>query len=180
MLSGPAAFTDLGGLLVDAVLARFRAQGLEIPRTYGVVPAPVVWDDCACGQLAVAVTRISPSVNAQIEALGGDTGTGLPAAPTVAMPTPPFLLGELQVAVLRCADASGTPTPATLTREATQVHTDAYWTTLAVVCELKRLREADEIEDYQLRDAPFLPAAGGCQGAQVNATVAINFSCPCD
>ena len=178
MLSGPAAFTDLGGLLVDAVLARFRTQGLEIPRTSGVVPAPVVWDDCACGQLAVAVTRISPSVNGQIEAFGGDPGTGLPPAPTVAMPTPPFLLGELQVAVLRCADA--TPTQETLTREAAQVHADAYWTTLAVVCELKRLREADEIEDYQLRDQPFLPAAGGCQGAQVNAAVAINFACPCD
>ena len=180
MLTGPTAFPVLGGLLVDAVLARFRANGVTIPQTYGVVPAPDVWDDCSCGQLAVAFTRISPSVNGQIEAFGADTGTGLPAGPTVTMPTPPFLLGELQVAMLRCADTSGDPSSETLAREAAEVHADAYWTTLAVVCELKRLREAGEIEDYQLRDQPFLPAAGGCQGAQINAAVAINLNCPCD
>jgi hypothetical protein len=179
MLAGPAAFTDLGGLLVDAVLARFRTHGLDIPVAAGVVPAPVVWDDCACGQLAVAVTRISPSVNALTEAFGGDPGTGGPPIPSSAMPTPPFLLGDLQVAVLRCADASGTPSPEILAAEAVQVHTDAYWATVAVVCELQRLREAGEIEDYTLRDIPFLPAQGGCQGAQVNVTVAVNFLCPC-
>lgn len=179
MLTGPTAFPVLGGLLVDAVLARFRANSITIPQTYGVVPAPVVWDDCSCGQLAVAFTRISPSVNGQIESFGGDAGTGGPPIPTAAMPTPRFLLGELQVAVLRCADASGDPSSATLAREAAQVHADAYWTTVAVVCELKRLREADEIEDYQLRDQPFLPSQGGCQGAQVNAAVAVNLNCPC-
>jgi hypothetical protein len=182
MLTGPTAFPVLGGLLVEAVLARFRANSVVTPPVAGVVPAPIVWDNCDClegGQLSVAVTRIAPSVNGQIESFGGDTGTGGPPIPTAAMPTPRFLLGELQVAVLRCADASGDPSSETLAREAAQVHADAYWTTLAVVCELKRLREADEIEDYQLRDQPFLPAAGGCQGAQVNAAVAINFSCPC-
>jgi hypothetical protein len=177
VLTGPAAFTDLGGLLVDAVLARFRANGLEIPRTSGIVPAPVVWDDCQCGQLAVAVTRIVGSVDGRVEAFGPDGGAGTAPPPTAAMPTPPFLLGELQVAMLRCADA--TPTQDTLTAEAGQVHADAYWTTVAVACELERLRKAGEIEDYGLRDQPFLPAQGGCQGAQVNAVVGVEFLCPC-
>jgi hypothetical protein len=181
VLSGPTAFATIGNLLVDAVTARLRSEGLWTSgMTGGLVPAPIVWDDCRCGQLAVAFSRLAPSIDGRNEAFGGDPGTGVPATPTVAMPTPPFLLGELQVAVLRCADASGTPSPDTLTAEATLGLADAHWTLVAVACELKRLLDANEIIDYTLRDTPFLPSAGACQGAQINATVTVPLQCPCD
>ena len=69
---------------------------------------------------------------------------------------------------------------AVLDTEAGQVHADAYWTMVGVACELQRMLQDDEIIDYSLADEPFLPAQGGRQGAQVNASVSVPFTCPCD
>jgi hypothetical protein len=177
MQTGPAAFPTIGGFLLDAVQARFASHGVPRLERAAVVPAPIVWDDCHCGLLAVAVTRISPSVDGRVGADAGDIGI---PAPTPAMPWPPFLLTDVQVAVLRCATVEGDPSAEVLAAEGVQVHTDAYWTLVAVTCELDRLRRAGEIEDYVLRDQPFLPAAGGCQGSLLNAAVSVPFKCPCD
>jgi hypothetical protein len=174
MLTGDDAFGTLGQHLVDAVLAQFAAKGIEPPDRAGVVPAPIVADDCQCGLLAVAVARITPSQDGKVEGLAAEV-----QPPTAAQPWMPFLLGELQVAVLRCATTEATPSARTLSAEATGVHADAYWTMVAVVCELNRLRQAGEIEDYSVRDQPFLPAQGGCQGPQLNVGVSVDFRCPC-
>lgn len=179
MLSGPVAFPTIGGYLADAVKARLQANGLEVPDRVGVVPAPIVADDCQCGLLAVAYGRIVGSHDGRTEAGTSAAGPQGGVFPTVALPWPSFLVGEFQVAVLRCADATGTPSAETLAAEADQVHADAYWTLVAVACELDRLKRTQEIEDYELRDDPFLPAQGGCQGAQVNAAVGVPFRCPC-
>lgn len=179
MLSGPAAFPTIGRYLVDAVTSRLRNAGLTVPDRASVVPAPIVADECECGLLAVAVARVVGSLDGRTEAAGIPvTSTGQPI-PTEAMPWPPYLLGELQVAVLRCATTDGVPTAQQLADEADEVHADSYWTTVAVVCELDRLRRAKEIEDYLFGDEPFLPAQGGCQGAQVNVSVGVPFLCPC-
>ena len=174
MLSGPAAFPAIGQRLVDAVLARFAAKGIEPPDRAGVVPAPIAADDCQCGLLAVAVARIVPSQDGKVEGVAQEF-----PPPTAAQPWMPFLLGEFQVAVLRCATTEATPSARTLSTEASGVHADAYWTMVAVVCELDRLRRAGDIEDYAVREQPFLPAQGGCQGPQLNVAVSVEFLCPC-
>lgn len=180
MLTGPTAFPTIGQNLLDAVVARFRTEGVTVPQTVGLVPAPVVWDDCDCGQLSVAVSRIVGSQDGRLESFGPEGGIGGGAAvPTRVMPTPPFLIGEFQVSVLRCSDASGDPSAVTLEAEARRGFADVHWTTVAVACELQRMLTVDDIEDYSLRDQPFLPSSGGCQGAQVNAAVSVNLFCPC-
>jgi hypothetical protein len=180
VLSGPSAFPTIGRQLVDAVTARLQANGLTVPDRASITPAPIVWDDCQCGLLAVAVPRIFGSHDGRAEITAAAAGPQGAPIPTSALPSPSFLVGEFQVAVLRCADATGTPSADTLAAEASEVHADGYWALVAVACELQRLREAGEIEDYTIGDTPFLPTQGGCQGAQVNATASVPFRCPCD
>lgn len=182
MLTGPTAFPVLGGLLVDAVLARFRAEGLTLPPRAGIVPAPIVADDCQCGLLAVAVPRIYGSDVALQDPIGGGVPTGPGAGtPYPADEIPTFLNGEFQVVIMRCADIpnDGVPSAETLVREATEVHADAYWVQVAVSCELVRLTRAGEIVDYAIGDQPFIPNQGGCQGGQYNVTAAVQNVCPC-
>ena len=182
MLSGPTAFTDLGDLLLAAVAARLRDNGLDVPGRIAVVPSPIVADDCQCGLLAVAVPRIYGSDIALQDPGGGGVAAGPGAGtPYPADEVPSFLNGELQVAVMRCTDIppDGTPTAETLAREAIEVHADAYWVQVAVSCELARLTRIGEIIDYALGDQPFIPNQGGCQGGQYNVTVAVNATCPC-
>jgi hypothetical protein len=177
MLSGEAAFAQIGELLLAAILTRFQQHGISAPERVGLVPAPIVWDDCQCGQLAVTTPRIYGSAAPPLEGpAGGPTGAPVP---TEALPWPPFLVGEYQAAVLRCATTDPVPTTRVLQAEFQAAHRDAYWTLVAVACELHRLLELEEIVDYQLGDQPFLPAQGGCQGAQLNLTVTVPFWCPC-
>src|SRR5215216_3401826 len=167
MLSGPSAFTDLGDLLLAAVTARLRDNGLVVPDRIAVVPAPIVADDCSCGLLAVAVPRIYGSDIALQDPAGGGVAAGPGAGtPYPADEVPSFLNGDLQIAVMRCADIppDGTPTAETLAREAVTVHADAYWVQVAVSCELARLAQVGEIVDYALGDQPFIEPQGGCQG----------------
>lgn len=178
MLSGASAFPTVARYLLEAVVGRYQAAGLSVPDRVGLVPAPIVADDCDCGQLAAAFPRISPSVDGRVS--GGPGDVGVPEPPTVAIPTPPFLVAELQVAILRCATTQPTPSMETLAAEAGGVQADAYWTLVGVMCELQRLHAADLIEDYRFLEQPFLPAQGGCQGSQVNAQVSVPFLCPCD
>src|SRR5215216_5949451 len=181
MLSGPTAFTDLGDLLLAAVAARLRDNGLDVPGRIAVVPAPIVADDCQCGLLAVAVPRIYGSDIALQDPAGGGVSAGPGAAtPYPADEIPTYLNGELQVALMRCADIpdDGVPSVETLTREAVEVHADAYWVQVAVSCELARLARAGEIIDYALGDQPFIPNQGGCQGGQYNVTAAVQNECP--
>src|SRR5215216_2257331 len=182
MLSGPTAFTDLGDLLLAAVAARLRDNGLDVPGRIAVVPSPIVADDCSCGLLAVAVPRIYGSDVALQDPGGGGVAAGPGfGTPYPADEVPSFLNAEIQVAVMRCADIppDGTPTAGTLAREAGEVHADAYWVQVAVSCELARLTRTGEIIDYALGDAPFIGPSGGCQGAQFNVTAAVPFLCPC-
>jgi hypothetical protein len=182
MLSGPAAFTDIGGYLLTAVEVRLRENGLEIPNRIAVVPSPIVADDCSCGLLAVTVSRIYGSdIDLQDPVGGGVTsGPGF-GTPYPADEIPTILNGELQVAIMRCASIpdDGTPDAETLAQEAVEVHSDAYWVQVAVACELARLKRTREIEEYALGDAPFIGPQGGCQGAQFNVTASVPFLCPC-
>jgi hypothetical protein len=174
VLAGWDAFTIVGNHLVDAVQARLRDTPAGVPPRAGMVPSPIVWDQCDCGLLAVAVARIYPSVAPPADAATVETPT-----PTAALPWPPFLVGQYQVAVLRCATTDAVPTADQLASEHEVVQRDAYETLVAVTCTLHALYEGGDIEDYEVADQPFLPAQGGCQGGQLNATVTVPFLCPC-
>jgi hypothetical protein len=182
MLSGPSAFVLVADNLLVAVRARLAENGVDIPNRIAVVPSPIVADDCQCGLLAVAVPRIYGSDTPLQDPSGGAVPAGPGAgSPYPADEIPSFLNGELQVAIMRCADIppDGTPSAETLAAEAVQVHADAYWVQVAVSCELARLKAVREIDDYALGDQPFIPNQGGCQGGQYNVTVAVPAECPC-
>lgn len=176
-LSGPLAFHTVAQSLVDAVLARLVIEaetGAPAPTTACVVPGSIAWDSCACGQLAVSVTRTYPSASFPNEATGVDLASGGPCGA-------PLLLADLLVQVVRCApspDAQGRgPSCAELDASAQAVLADAYHARMGAFCKLKDMEDTGEITDYLVRGQTWIGPSGGCTGSELVVTVAVKAQC---
>jgi hypothetical protein len=158
-------FHEVAQALVDAVKARLINTAAGIPVRACVVPGAIAWDACECGQLAVALDRMYLSDR-------------FPAEDFASSPCDaPYLVGDLVVQVIRCApNPEGMDTTVSCDRlesSAQTVSIDAYEALTAVICTLRDMRTAGEIDDYLVRPLSMQGPEGGCAGSELRALVAV-------
>jgi hypothetical protein len=190
MLGGPLAFQQVGDHLIAAIQTRLAGTSAGTAGRAGVAHGTaetVAWDDCDCaGLLTVAVGRQYGSNSFPDEAGQGFPGagaSGIGGAPGSDIEWPLLLVAEMAIQVVRCAavpEPPATSVPAAvLAAEAQTGLIDAHETLVAVTCALYELKQARDIDNYQVRDRAALGPTGGCQGWQLNAAVSVEFLCPC-
>lgn len=171
-LRGPTGFYDVASLLVTNVAAELvTSLGGAVQRAC-VVPGEIVWDACNCGLLAVSVRRwfLTDNFPESSTSFGGNTVRSTPC-------DLPWLVGELNVQVIRCApipegQAISVPCPE-LDAAAQVLLSDAYVTLTETVATLCELRETNQIIDYVVGGQETLGPAGDCVGSEVVAQVAL-------
>lgn len=132
-----------------------------------ITTGQIAWDDCCDGQLAVALTRVSPTETFPIEAITiSPYGDGTECAP-------PYEIGEISVQIIRCApqalNGQDAPSPDALTNAALQTMIDANQirrSVAAALCGLKQ--DITQRFDYFIRDQLFLGPEGACAGSELH------------
>lgn len=156
MISGDNKWFTVAGYILAAVQA-----GLTTPATRNLITTgQIAWDDCCDGQLAVSVTRVSPTETFPIEQVTNVLEGSC---------SPAYDLAEITVQLVRCHPSSlNAPTPAALTAAASATLIDANQVrrlTTAVLCSLKE--DVTQRLDYFVRDQLFLGPEGGCAGSEL-------------
>ena len=128
-LSGPLAFFEVAGRLLDATVVRLAAPtvtgGAGAPERACVTVGELADDECECGTLYVAIQRTYLSDQPPAEQAGftaGGVGGGSPCGPA-------YVVADLAVRVMRCAPSPDgrdlAPTCEALTASARQAESDA-------------------------------------------------------
>jgi len=162
MISGDNKWFTVAQYILAAVQA-----GLTTPATRNLITTgQIAWDDCCDGQLAVSVTRISPT-----ETFPTETVTNVQSGSC----SPAYDLAEITVQLVRCHPSNvPAPTPAALTAAASATLIDANQVrrlVTAVLCALKN--DATQRLDYFVRDQLMLGPEGGCAGSELHVYVGL-------
>lgn len=167
MLSGDTAAYDLAAALLEAARVRLAASAAGEPDRVCVVPGAIAWDDCECGQLAVAVDQIYLS----------DQIVGEQASLATSTCAAAYMVVDVVVQVVRCAPQPvGMDTAVScvaLDAAARTVATDASAVLLAVACKLAEMEDTDEIAGHLVRAQRGVGPAGACVGSEVRASAAL-------
>lgn len=160
-------FHTVAQALVDAVKDRLVNTAAGVPARACVVPGAIAWDACECGQLAVALDRMY-------------TSDRFPEETFAVQPcNAAYLVGEFVIQVIRCApNPEGMDTTVSCPRleaSAQTVSLDAFETLTAVICTLRDMRTANEIDDYQVRPLSMQGPEGGCVGSEMRALVGVTY-----
>lgn len=168
MLTGPSAFYTVASEILEAASDRLAETTAGRPDRMCVVDGEIAWDNCECGLLAVALSRIYLSAAFPTELV------------TVSVCDAPWAVGDLVVQTLRCAPQPAgqdlAPSCAALDASAQTVIADAYAVLAAVACRLGELRDADDIVDYLIRPQNAAGPAGRCVGSELRVSVAVPFT----
>lgn len=171
-IRGMTGFYQVASLLVTNVELVLRdAPGGPVERAC-VVPGEIVWDGCNCGLLAVSARRwfLTDDFPETSAAFGANAARRTPC-------DLPWLIGELQLQVIRCApipDGNAISVPCDQLDDAAQVLiTDAYVTLTEVVATLCELRESDQIVDYVLGQQETIGPNGDCVGTELIVQVGL-------
>jgi hypothetical protein len=140
------------------------SQGLVLPVNRSLITTgQIAWDDCCNGQLAVSLTRTSPTEAFPTEAIT------LSQYSDSFECTPPYEIGEITVQIVRCHPSDvNAPSPDALSKAALQTMKDANQIKRAVsaaLCSLKA--NVPNRFDYFVRAQPFLGPEGGCAGSEL-------------
>ncbi|OFW55849.1 MAG: hypothetical protein A2Y75_05390 [Candidatus Solincola sediminis] len=153
---------QVANAIATGCLAVLTMAGRPANRVF-VTQGEVAWDECDCGQLSVAVTRVT-------------TTETFPAETQPRRPCGDIMMIELQVGIVRCvpsADVNGTAPPAgDLTAAAGISFLDIYdirATTQDVLCTLV---DTNVIQDFFIGDQTSTGPLGGCGGSVLNVKVA--------
>lgn len=161
---------EVASQLVTGIGDVLTANGRPVTRAF-VTMGEVAWDDCACGQLSVAISRIVstsafPNETARLGTHCGD-----------------MVMLELSIALVRCVpgpDINGTaPTPAALTASAAEALLDAHdvrETATSLLCDLDK---SATINDYFIGEQIPLGPSGYCGGTQLVVRVAFTHCMAC-
>jgi len=131
-----------------------------------ITTGQIAWDDCCEGQLAVSLTRVSPTEAFPTEAVNLSEFSDSTDC------TPPYEIGEITVQIIRCAPSAvngqNAPSPETLSKHALQNMIDANQVRRSVsvaLCALKA--DVPNRFDYFVRAQLFLGPEGGCDGSEL-------------
>ena len=164
-----AAIVTGVGACIDAELDATLESGggsTRVPtmRTCLLVPGNIAWDGCECGQLALSIQRIYPSLrfpaDASEDPATGGCEVGFKAVQAIA-------------SITRCVSGitAGTPprlpTCAALRADALVMQADAWAMDRAVRCCLAAYKTAHTIFDYRVGGLAFVGPEGGCAGSEL-------------
>lgn len=178
MIYTEATWSTLAESLLSAAYDRMTESSLitqaGLPSRVCVVPGSIAWDECPCGQLAIAVTRTYPSAQFPRE-LGGD---GLTDQTQCGWP---YMIADLTVQAVRCAPSPNErgepPSCDALAYSSQIVLADAHAVMAGIRCKLADLESDRTIEDYVIRPTTFIGPQGGCVGSELGLTVGVNYGC---
>lgn len=159
--------------LLDCVYNAVDHTGaLEIKRRC-IVPGEIAWDECECGQLAIAEDRRFGSRIFPLEEQDRNAECG-----------EPFLVVSLKVSLTRCVpgmDANAkSPSCAALQTAAQQLMRDKRNIRSAVMCCLSDIYDASGsvLMGFELGAQETVGPAGRCAGSEL--TVLLGFANPCE
>jgi hypothetical protein len=172
VIQGVRAFYDVASMLVTGVGAELTASPAGTPERACVVPGEIAWDECDCGMLAV-----SPRAWTVTDSFPETTGFGGAATP-VSPCTAPWLVGTIELQVIRCAPSpDGNVLSVSCERldvAAEVLVADAYLTlttTISILCELK---SDEQIVDYVVGEQLTVGPQGGCVGTSLTVQVSVD------
>lgn len=133
-------------------------------RTCLLVPGNIAWDGCECGQLALTIQRIYPSLRFPADAS---------EEPTIGGCTVQSKVIQVLASITRCVSGitAGVPpqlpTCAALRADALVQQADAYAMDRAVRCCLAAYKTDLTIFDYRVGNLTFVGPEGGCAGSEL-------------
>ena len=132
----------------------------------------IAWDNCQCGQLALAIRRT----------YGSDTFPALSTGDNQGKCGPQFQVAEIVVSVARCTptiDDSGRPPPcADLLTAALTLESDRSSVRQSLTCCLQALYQAKRIGAYAIGDSITVGELGGCASVETTLWIGLR-SCLC-
>jgi len=162
------------GICVRDGLAADSIGGVDANfRTCLLVPSfTIPWDNCQCGQLALAIRRTYSS----------DTFPALSTSDNQGKCGPQFQVAEVVVSVARCVpslDDEGRPPPCdALLTAALTVESDRSSVRQSLACCLQALWKAQRIGAYAIGDSVTVGDLGGCVAVETALWIGIR-SCLC-
>lgn len=163
---------DLAVLMRDCAAAKIAADGLPAPARSVVTVGQIAWDECPCGQLAVTLLEVFPSVS--------------PPNPGLSLwfrCPPDSLILHYVAEILRCAHGTtgvvSPPTPTELGADALMVVKDAWAVRQGIGCCLRTQVRNRNIVDYTIGTQTMVGPAGGCVGSDLDLYVVLPL-CGCD
>jgi hypothetical protein len=164
-------YTVLSGLL-DAVNSRLLGTAAGQPERVCVYPGLIAWDDCQCGQLAGAISRIFLSDNFPLQHTGRGQGETTSCQPA-------YKVAEMVVSLMRCApQPQGTalaPTCEALAAAAQTWAIDAGMALSGVLCTLDDYKDAGTIIDYRVDNQVPAGPEGACVGTDIHFLVGLEL-----
>lgn len=128
-----------------------------------LVPGNIAWDGCNCGQLALTIQNIFPSVVFPTPAEDDPTTSGCEVTQ---------LAVRALVSITRCVpgptNTGQPPTCASLLASALEQQGDAYAVRRAVACCLSEMKRTRRIWDWRIGSSNFVGPEGGCAGSELS------------
>lgn len=161
----PLAFYTIVTGIGECVMTELATTTAGTPDRYCPhVPGEIAWDDCECGSFTQSAGPFQWSDDARTPLQYFDSYNNCG----------PFYTGlEVTALVLRCAPGPGAdgdglaPTCGALSISAQGWHEDAAAVRRGVICCLKTLLDADDIEGWQVVSQTSQGPQGGCVGSQL-------------
>lgn len=186
--ANPFAAYEIAEHLRDCILPYLAGTSAGLPDRRCIVSGEIAWDDCECGQLAIAIETGFPSRDFPDPA---DFRTGTAQGPgTVGnrICSIPMWVWTFRVSMLRCAPVTDDdrPPPCSDIDAAARVSVEDAWAIRAGVdcClkeAIKRIDGRRPLIDYLVGTQLFVGSEGMCQGSELPVTVAMKNACyPCD
>lgn len=158
-------------LLQCALAGVDNAGDLEINRVC-IVPGEIAWDNCQCGQLALAEVRRFPSNNFPLEEVDHEAECGAG-----------YLVVNFLIALTRCVPSPGEdgepPLCADLQTSALQLFRDMGMLRNAVECCLNTMYNAEQILAWELGAQEVVGPQGGCVGSTLAVQLGVANGCGC-
>lgn len=171
MTNGLVFYQVLNGLLIE-VNTRLIATAAGQPARMCVYPGLIAWDECDCGQLAGAISRIYLSDNFPLPHTGRGQGETTSCHPA-------YKVAECVVSLMRCAPSPATnaiaPTCEALDAAAQTWAIDADVALAGVLCKLEDYKDDGTIIDYRVDNQMPAGPEGACVGTDVHFLVGLEL-----
>ena len=163
---------EVATLLRDCTLnAVVHTAPWEIARVC-VVPGEIAWDDCQCGQIAVAELRRYPSMSFPAEEVNSEDDCGMP-----------WIVVVYTVSLARCApmpDQNGNPPECSaMETAAQQLMDDMLKMQRGIQCCLDTAYNTHTIAAWQIGAQEISGPAGACIETNMQVLVGFTNECGC-